>query len=410
MRLFFVALSVACVPLVGLCADDEQNKGPVPEEIPDFSRLDEYVYVPKATLSLGSRFFLNGPKTAYSGQGLLPLDVGPLVSWLVPNVSRTYADGNVQPDARATTAGAGSSAAYQVPVPDDGRTNTWTYDSTNQLLPDGNIAFHAYSGEVTDAGVHSITSQPSLGLELILDRDMGKLGKHFKWSITGGLSIADIHSSAYAKVPATLSTITDTYDLFGQVPPAPPYTSPNAVSQSVLNASGGTIAGTTTASGTTQEALQTILLGNHPINETVLPTFTTATNRYFIEGAYYTLRVGPTIMLPIGQHFTLTASAGPDLVYSGSVYNVLEDLAYATGEPDLVQLYRKQNTKLLPGYYVDVNLRYELTDTAGFYVGGIYQGSGSYTQDVSSGPGTNYATKIDFQAEEGVKGGLTIRF
>ena len=152
MRFFIVALSVACVPLVGLCADDDQNKGPVPEEIPDFSRLDEYVYVPRATLSLGSRFFLNGPKTAYSGQGSLPLDVGPLAPYSVPNVSRTYADGNVQPDARSTTADAGSTTSYQVPVPNDGRTNTWTYENASQILPNGNIVFHAYSGEVTDAG------------------------------------------------------------------------------------------------------------------------------------------------------------------------------------------------------------------------------------------------------------------
>jgi hypothetical protein len=112
----------------------------------------------------------------------------------------------------------------------------------------------------------------------------------------------------------------------------------------------------------------------------------------------------------MGQHFKLTASVGPDLIYSGSEYNVLEDLVYATGEAALTQLYQKENTKLLPGYYADVNLRYDMTDTAGFYVGGIYEGSGNYTQSVQSGPSSSYTTKIDFQSEEGVKGGMTIRF
>jgi hypothetical protein len=144
--------------------------------------------------------------------------------------------------------------------------------------------------------------------------------------------------------------------------------------------------------------------------ETVIPTNIFTTNRYFIEGAYYTLRVGPTLIVPLGNRFKVTLSAGPDLVYAGSEYNVLEDLIYATGEPALVQLYQKENTHLLPGYYVDVNLRYEMTDTAGFYVGGIYEGSGSYSQSVASGPSTAYSTKIDFQPEEGVKGGLTVRF
>jgi hypothetical protein len=112
----------------------------------------------------------------------------------------------------------------------------------------------------------------------------------------------------------------------------------------------------------------------------------------------------------MGQHFKLTASVGPDLIYSGSEYNVLEDLIYATNEPGLTQLYQKENTKILPGYYADVNLRYDMTETAGIYVGGIYQGAGSYSQSISSGPGTSYTTKIDFQSEQGVKGGLTVRF
>jgi hypothetical protein len=404
MRFLLVALCVACVPFTGRCAgDDQESKGPVPEEIPDFSRLDEYIYVPKSTLSLGTRLFLNGPKTTYSGQGLVPSDVGALASPTVPNVSRTYDDGNVQPDARTIPVDVGLGGNYSEPVPSDGRTNSWSYDNASQIQANGDIAFHAYSGEVTDPSLHGIDSKPSLGLELILDRDMGKIGKHLKWSVTAGLSIADIHSSTYANVATTLSTLTDTYDLFGQVAPAPPFTSPSAVSQSVINSSG-------TSGNNTQEASQTILLGNRPLSETIVPTATTTVNRYFIEGAYYTFRVGPTLIVPMGQHFKLTASIGPDLIYSGSVYNVLEDLIYATGEPALTQLYQKQNTKLLPGYYADVNLRYDLTDTAGFYVGGLYEGSGSYSQAVSSGPGTAYETKIDFQSEEGVKGGLTIRF
>lgn len=405
MRLFLVALCLVCMPLARLSADDDDqsNKGPVPEEIPDFSRLDEYIYVPKSTLSIGPRLFLNGPKTTYGGQGSIPLDVGPLASPSVPNVSRTYADGDVQPDSRQYTASAGSSATYQVLAPSDGRTNTWSYDNASQILPNGDIAFHAYEGEVTDTSLHDVDSQSSLGIELILDRDMGNITKHIKWSITAGFSLADIHSSTYASVPTTLTTITDTYDLFGQVPPAPPFSSPGAISQSVLNSSGSTSSGT-------QEATQTILLGDKPLSETITPTEVTSTNRYFIEGAYYTLRVGPSVTIPMGQHFKLVASVGPDLVYSGSVYNVLEDLIYATGEPALTQLYQKENTKILPGYYADVNLRYDLTDTAGFYVGGIYQGSGSYSQAVSSGEGTSYTTKIDFQAEEGLKGGMTFRF
>ena len=113
--------------------------------------------------------------------------------------------------------------------------------------------------------------------------------------------------------------------------------------------------------------------------------------------------------MPMGKKFSMNVSAGPALIYSGSILNVLEDLNIATGE-DFTQLYQHENSKLLPGYYVDVNLAYQLTDTAGFYVGNIFQSAGSYTQKVSSGPGTNYVSKIDFGSQDGVKGGVTVRF
>lgn len=411
MRFLRFALCVACLPLVGLHAQEKQDEEqkPVPEEIPNFNQLDEFIYVPKSTLSLGTRLFLNGPKTTYAGQGAIPSGVGPLAPPDAANVSRTYMDGYVAPDSRTTPTTTGDGSTVEVPIAPDGRTNSWSYDNASQVLPNGDLAFHIYSGEVTDTSVQSTTGQPSLGLELILDRDMGNLGKHFKWAITAGLSIADIHSSTYANVATTLTTVTDTYDLFGQVPPAAPFTSPNTVSQNVLNSSGQPVT-TTGSANATQTANEVILLGNRPLSETTTPTFVDSTNRYFIEGAYYTLRVGPTLILPVGQHFRFTLSAGPDLVYSGSEYNVLEDLVYATNEPDLTQLYQKENSKLLPGYYVDANLRYDLNDTTGFYVGGIYQGSGAYSQSVSSGTGTSYTTRIDFQAEEGLKTGMTVRF
>jgi hypothetical protein len=412
MRFLRFALCVACLPLAGLRAAEDEK--PVPEEIPNFNQLDEYIYVPKQTLSLGTRLFLNGPKATYGGQGSIPSGIGDLAGPTFPNISRTYADGQVNPDTRTISVNTGIGVTQQEPISPDGRTNSWSYANSSQLQPNGDINFHIYSGQVTDTGTHQDEATPSVGLELIFDRDMGKLGKKWKWSFTAGFSIADIHSSTFANVGTTLTTLTDTYDLFGQVPPPAPFTSPGAISQTALNSSGQAVGGSTAT--TTQEAGQTILIGNRPIQnlpgngETIVNTDVFSTNRYFIEGAYYTLRVGPTLIMPINSRLRLTLSAGPALIYAGSEYNVLEDLVYATGEPALTQLYQKENTKLLPGYYVDVNLRYDLTETAGFYVGGIYQGAGSYSQSMTSGSNTAYTTKVDFGSEEGVKGGLTVRF
>jgi hypothetical protein len=420
MRYLRLALCVACLPVAALRAQQkDEDKGPVPEEIPNFNQLDEYIYVPKSTMSLGTRFFLRGPKTTYAGQGenpsaVNPVDSGDTATTFIPNTSRTYIDGSVQPDGRTVTINTGLGGETQVPISPDGRTNTWSYDNASQLLANGNIAFHTYSAEITDTASHGVTGAPNTGMELILDHDMGKVGKKMKWSITAGFSVADIHSSTYLNVPTTVSTLTDTYDLFGQVPPSAPYSSPNTISQTVYGAGGSVASGSSTTTAT-QSVTQEILLGNEPINRTVTPVDTTSTNRFFTEGAYYTLRIGPMLTIPAGTHWKLNLSAGPDLIYLGSQYNVLEDLNIATGE-DFTTLYQKYNTKILPGYFVDVDLQYQLTDTAGFYFGGIYEGAGSFQQTVASGndpvtgAGLSYSSKLDFGSQEGVKGGITVRF
>jgi len=402
--------------VAGLRADDDQKQEQQqPEEIPNFSQLDEYIYVPKSTLSLGTRFFLKGPKASYSGQGSVPSAVNPGADNTVgiPNISRTYIDGAVYPDDRQSTVSNGVGNSTNVNVPPDGRTNNWTYTNNSQLLPNGDLAFHIFSGVVTDTSDHLAPGVPTEGLELILDRDMGKIGKHMTWSITAGFSIADIHSSTFASVPTNVTTLTDTYDLFGQVPPPAPFTSPGTVNQTVVNSNGQPATNGNTPTEA-QTVTQTILLGNAPLNRSYTVLATDTLNRYFVEGAYYTFRVGPTLLIPMGQHFKFSISAGPDLIYAGSEYNVLEELTTATGE-SFTQLYQQQGSRVIPGYYVDVNLRYEVTETAGFYVGGLFQGAGGFTQSLpsgtsASGAALDYKTRLDFGDEQGVKAGMTVRF
>ena len=312
MRFLRFALSVACLPVAGLHAQQKEEEKTAPEEIPNFNQLDEYVYVPKSTFSLGTRFFLRGPRTTYGGQGENPSIVNPggPETVGVANISRTYIDGTVEPDQRTVTVNSGLGGSTQVPISPDGRTNTWSYDNASQLLPDGNIAFHTYSAEITDTSSHGVSGAPNTGMELILDRDMGKLGKKWKWSMTYGFSIADIHSSSYLSIPTNVSTLTDTYDLFGQVPPPAPFNSPNNIQQTVYGA-GGTVVAGTSATQATQSVTQQILLGNVPLGRQVDVLATDTTNRYFTEGAYYTLRIGPTVTIPVARHFNLNLQRRP---------------------------------------------------------------------------------------------------
>lgn len=163
MRYLRLALCVACLPFAGLRAADEDSSDQKqqPEEIPNFNQLDEYVYVPKSTLSLGERFLLRGPKVAFAGQGFNPSTVNPGPDATTPNISRTYIDGTVSPDTRSVPVTSGLGGTISVPIASDGRTNTWSYENSGtvtlnyglngtQIQPNGDIAFHAYSAEVTD--------------------------------------------------------------------------------------------------------------------------------------------------------------------------------------------------------------------------------------------------------------------
>ena len=93
-----LALCLAILPLCALRADEDKPQAP--EDIPDFSHLDEYIYVPRTTLNIGFRFILTGPKTTFWGTGVIPAPENSQDA-TTPNISRTYHDGNIQPDAPA---------------------------------------------------------------------------------------------------------------------------------------------------------------------------------------------------------------------------------------------------------------------------------------------------------------------
>jgi hypothetical protein len=61
------------------------------------------------------------------------------------------------------TINTGLGGESQVPISSDGRTNTWSYDNASQLLPNGNIAFHTYSAEITDTASHGVSGAPNTG-------------------------------------------------------------------------------------------------------------------------------------------------------------------------------------------------------------------------------------------------------
>ncbi len=421
MKYLRLTLVVFASALAVMRAQDEQENQKPPTEIPDFSNLDEYIYEPQSTVKLGFRH-LSGAKASFSGTGTInaPETLG--TDTTTPNTARAYHDGYVNPDLRTTPRLDSSGnpivdpqSGQQIndPIPPDGKTNNWSYTSATQLggnVPNGYIAFHSYSADVTDTAVRHGNGKSSNGFDLAVSHDMGKLfHSRVTWQLMAGMSINDISAKKTDTVQANMNTITDLYSLYGVTPPAPTYTAPSSTSQTVVDANGIAV---TNADGSTQTITvdNTVLIGNTPVNRatSTAASATSVTDNWKVKGAYYTFRFGPELFIPIGSHFHADISAGPTVVYAGTTYTVTQTFTPDIGA-DITQTDTSAEYKLLPGYYADASLQYDLTDRTGFFAGAVYQSAGSYTQGVHSTT-ANYATKIDLSNQNGLRAGMSVRF
>lgn len=413
LRLFLVVFAAA----LGLArAQDEQNRQP-PTEIPDFSNLDEYVYEPKSTLIVGMRY-LSGAKTQFSGSGKLaaPEDAGDATT---ANLLRTYHDGKVSPDARTAprydvggnpVIDPNSGAQYYDPIAPDGKTNTWNYADSKQLTADGYLAFHQYSAVVNDPTIRSKKANSASGVDVAVARDMGPLfGSRASWSLVVGVSINDLAAKRTDKVQAALTTITDLYSLDGQVLPAAPYSAPSTSSTPVVDSSGNAVVN---ADGSGQVATTdtTVLLNNRPIDRVTQTAVdsTSVTNHWKLKGAYFTFRGGPSISVPFTSRLRASVTAGAAVVYAGSTYTVSQSFLPDIGT-EITDTSSSEMNKVLPGYFADASLQFDLTDRAGFFAGAVFQSAGSYTQTLNT-DAAHYSTKIDFANQNGLRAGMTIRF
>lgn len=403
MKLPRLALSLCLFSVCALRAqDDEEKRGAPPVEIPDFSNLDEYIYVPKSNLHFGSRF-ISGPKASFTGKGRISTgeDIGAPTGTAT---NRNYHDGIVNIDARFTNVDNGDGTVTPVPIPNDGKTNSWGYSDSRQVTSDGLITMHVYSAQILDSAARDKSASSAMGVEVFSAYDMGKLGKYLDWSIVTGVSINDLSASTRDKMRADISSINDTYNLFGEIAPPAGYngTTGSSTSTTTVTNADGTVSSVTTDT--------TVLLSNQPLDRsiTTVQNSTSVSNLWKLKGSYFTFRAGPSISLPFASRFHASVSAGPSLVYAGTTYTVTQSFQPEIGVEVTSQL-TDGTSRLLAGYYADATLQFDLTERTGFYLGAIYQANGSYDQKVANGD-AQYSTKVDLNSLNGIRGGLTYRF
>ncbi len=447
MKLSRTALILALAAAWPLHAQDEDQKNRTPPvEIPDFSNLDEYVYQPKNNLNFGMRY-ISGIKAKFAGNGYVGApELIPDAT--TPNAPRSYHDGAVGIDQRVETINNGDSTASSVAVPSDGKTNTWGYASSSQVTSDDYMQFHVYAAQTLATGSSEKTGKGTLGMELSSARDMGNLGKHFSWRLFCGMSINDIQAAASYAVAARVTTLTDTYDLYGQTPPAAGGTGNSGTTAPLTDAYGKAI---TDSSGNplTIAVDTTTLISNAPVGTRMVTTAvdsTSVTDDFKLHGAYAYFRGGPILVYSPTERLHLNLGVGPALIYAGSSFQATEIFAPATGA-QIVDMGVSTESKLVLGYFVDAMLQYDVTDRTGFFFGAFFQDGGSYLQSVTGHTGTStigslpvtgggsttlvsndpmftaaanspsagllvgtYSTRVDFSNQEGFRAGIAFKF
>jgi hypothetical protein len=382
---------------------DDKEQAQAPEEIPDFNNLDEYTYQPKSTLNYGLRF-MAGPKVKFGGSGnVVAPSIESVTDLNTPNIYRIYHDGAVDPDGRTLAIGTGSGTG-NVPAGGDGKTNTWTYTDPTQLTSDDFMQMHSYSAKVTSIDPLGITAKSGMGAELFNAMDMGKLGKHMKWSIFGGVSLSGINGATYTNENATMTTITDTYNLFGQTPgaatPGAPYSSPSTTTDTITTSGGSTETATVNSS---------TLISNTPVERDITTSQVFVTDHFKLSGEYFTIRGGPQLEYDFTEHLKALVSVGPALVYAGTNLTATEVLVPTTGLP-IVDNIGDGTSVFRLGEYADATLEYDLTDTTGFYFGAFYQNAGTYTEHIYDPYGSNYSSNVNLNDQQGLRTGMSYRF
>jgi hypothetical protein len=420
MKLLLPTLGLLSLAMITVAhaQEDGQLSAPPDEIVTDFG-IEEYLAIPKYTLSIGVRS-LSGAKSSFSGRGYVS-SFQPGSDITTPGLTRIYQDGNTLANNPAyhfvITHGDGTTTTYTAAPTPAGFSNTWSFLKFAQERPDGNLDFHSYAADVVDSGLHQKNPAMGTGMEVLVLRDMGNLGKKIEWKLLFGASLSDITSHTSDTLAATLTTITDTFsaNLNGAtaLPASPPYTAPSFKQIPRVDATGFPL-----YDGTGAQIIDyvetTIYIGDHPLSRTTAISPGTVFNQWDLKGAYFTFRLGPSISYLITDHLRFTVSAGAALVYAGTSYSVVQTYQPEAADA-VVSTAKDEETKLLAGYFVDVTMQYDFTDRTGIYAGAGFQDTGSYTQtanltDTYTGSHASYKALVDLSGLSGFRMGMTFRF
>jgi hypothetical protein len=270
----------------------------------------------------------------------------------------------------------------------------WSYDTPQQanIIP-GYIGMSNYSA-TSDGAALDKKQGPTSGMEMQFSHVMGKLSKRTEWSLVAGFALNGINNKTAGDVNSTLNTKTDFYSLNGQPAPytsvATPYAPP------AYDPVNTTTEITTTISAVPDPSLST---------QTAAAGAVIVHGLWQVKGAYFMVRVGPSIHAQLTERLGLSASLGLAGAYASSYYSADEtmdvpDTGSTVGTPEV-----SYASKFLGGYYADFNLDWTANDRTGLFGGVSAQKLGAYDQTVG-----DHTARIDLGTTMGLRGGVSIKF
>ena len=260
----------------------------------------------------------------------------------------------------------------------------------------------APSGSTADA-----ESDVSMGVEIQFARVI-KRYKRFEWGINFSAGASEINAKTRQRVRANLVTTTDRYTL----EPGSSFV------DYAYFSSANNFETITVDTGEDDEDGDPITYEyrrelDHRLNRNaqrildgvVTPGGADVAGYWQIKGAYYMLRLGPIVRMPITKKWTASASFGGALAYVGSRFIVDEYIEL----PDVIGPIRFKGEgsekALVGGYYADVNLERWLTVRTGFFVGYSVEKMGNYTHKFAG-----RHADVDLGTSGGFRLGVITRF
>ena len=284
-----------------------------------------------------------------------------------------------------------------------GLSRKWSYGAPSQaVVRPGYIALSSYSA-TSDGGALDKKQGPTGGMEMQFARTLGRLSKRTEWRLLTGIALNGINNKIGADTLATLRTNTNFYSLNGQAAPATspatPYTGPSFgdltdVAGNVLIASGSET--TTPIAATPDDTLST---------STAVTGGTTVHGNYQVRGAYFFVKLGPSIRTQLTERLGLSASLGLAGAYAGSRYSAVESFEIPEIGSTRSTTEQSNASKFLRGYYADFNVEWFANERTGLFGGISAQKFDEYDQTVGG-----RTAHIDLGSSVGIRGGITVKF